>query len=86
MLSQEPSRIKVTVGKNIRVARDARGLSQHDLAVELKCHAMLVSKWERGLHSPSQHNLQALSLVLKRPVSWFYVDHAPNGEPKAAAA
>lgn len=75
MVSQEPSRIKVTVGRNIRVARDLHGFSQHDLAVKLDCHAMLVSKWERGLHSPSQHNLQALSLVLKRPVGWFYTDH-----------
>jgi transcriptional regulator with XRE-family HTH domain len=75
MVSQDPSRIKVTVGRNIRTARDLHNLSQHDLAVRLDCHAMLVSKWERGLHSPSRHNLQALSEALGRPVGWFYTDH-----------
>lgn len=88
MVSQEPSQIKVTIGKNIRSARDTQGLSQMDLAVALECHSMLVSKWERGLHSPSDHNLQRLSSVLGESVAWFYTDHSrePNGDETPVAA
>lgn len=71
----------MTLGRNIRAARDSRGLSQHDLAVKLECHAMLVSKWERGLHAPSEGNLHAIASALGHPVAWFYTDH----QPKAAA-
>lgn len=61
---------------NLRAARKAADLTQHELAVALgRGDAMTVSRWERGEHKPSDESLVALASVLQRPVAWFYVDH-----------
>jgi transcriptional regulator with XRE-family HTH domain len=66
------------IAANIRSARKAAGLTQHALAVKLeRGDAMTVSRWERGYHRPSDANIVACATVLKRPVAWFYTDHAP---------
>lgn len=62
---------------NVRDARKAAGLTQHELAIALgRGDAMTVSRWERGEHKPSDESLLALARVLDRPVAWFYVDHS----------
>lgn len=73
----------MTLACNIRAARKASGLTQHDLAVALgRGDAMTVSRWERGEHRPSDAYLVALAQVLGQDVSWFFVDR----EPEEAAA
>lgn len=62
---------------NLRAARKAAGLTQHELAVALgRGDAMTISRWERAEHKPSDESLVALAAALNRPVAWFYVDHA----------
>ncbi len=36
---------------------------------------MLISKWERGAHRPSDTNLVALAELIGVDVAWFYTEH-----------
>lgn len=78
MTSGASSNLKVIIGQNIKAAREARSMTQRDLAGLLDTDTMLVSKWERGKHSPSDTNLQALSQALGCDVAWFFTDRT-NG-------
>ena len=55
-----------TLSRNIRSARVESGLSQREVAVKLGIDSMMVSKWERGWHRPSDENLRALARLLGR--------------------
>jgi transcriptional regulator with XRE-family HTH domain len=50
-------------------------VATRDLAERLDADPMLVSKWERGEHTPSAKYLSALALVFDRDLGWFYADH-----------
>lgn len=73
MPSQATGHTRTTVAANIRVARDSAGLTQRQLAELLGVDQMLVSKWERGKHSPSRENFEALAEALRRDPAWFYM-------------
>lgn len=75
MTNQAPGNLKATVAGNIRAARDVAGLRQRDLAERLDVDPMLVSKWERGVHTPGAKHFAALALALGQPIAWFYTDH-----------
>jgi DNA-binding XRE family transcriptional regulator len=60
------------VGRNIRLARLAAGLSQRELAELVGCHRHQLSDWERGLHEPSVGNLDRVVAVLGYGASWFF--------------
>lgn len=53
------------VGKNIKKAREAKGLSQEQLAERLNVTRQAVSNWERGKSEPDIETLQRLSDVLE---------------------
>lgn len=53
---------------NIKAAREAKGLSQEELAVKLHAVRQTVSKWERGLSVPDADMLIALSKIFEMPV------------------
>jgi transcriptional regulator with XRE-family HTH domain len=59
------------VGRNIRLARLAAGLSQRELAELVGCHRHPLSNRERGLHEPSVGNLDRVVAVLGYDASWF---------------
>jgi transcriptional regulator with XRE-family HTH domain len=77
MSSQATRQIRHIVGENIRFARDAKGLTQHELAVAIGVgsggHA--TSRWERGAVLPSMSSLERLAEILGRDIHWFYIDH-----------
>jgi transcriptional regulator with XRE-family HTH domain len=77
MSSQGTRQIRHIVGANIRFARDAKGLTQHELAIAIGVgsggHA--TSRWERGAVLPSMASLERLADVLDQDLSWFYIDH-----------
>jgi transcriptional regulator with XRE-family HTH domain len=77
MSSQATRQIRHIVGENIRTARLAAGLTQHQLAVALGAFSggHGVSRWERGLVLPSPATFARLADVLGRGISWFYIDH-----------
>ncbi len=54
----------------IRTIRDRLGLTQPQLAQLLGVHALTVSKWERGILTPSVHQatmLQSFGKAAKKP-------------------
>lgn len=50
--------------ESLKVIRTELGLSQPDLAEEIKCHETLISHWERGSSDPSFLMLVKLKKVL----------------------
>lgn len=54
----------VAVGENIKRAREAKGLSQRELALELGISRVNVSAWERGAYTPRFKNLEPLARIL----------------------
>jgi transcriptional regulator with XRE-family HTH domain len=56
---------KITLGKRIRAAREAAGLSQHQLALRLNITAGAVGQWELGLVAPKQVTLMKLPQILE---------------------
>ena len=55
--------------ENIKAFRQAKGLSQEELAVRLHVVRQTISKWENGLSVPDSDLLIALSQALETPVS-----------------
>jgi transcriptional regulator with XRE-family HTH domain len=76
MSSQATSRPATTLGANIKRARLAAGLTQRQLADRVDVDPMMVSKWERGWHRPSEENLIALTRELGRDMAWLYTERA----------
>jgi transcriptional regulator with XRE-family HTH domain len=56
--------VKRLVGRNIRVARKAKGLSQLALAERSELSADFIGKLERGATSPSIESLKAIATAL----------------------
>jgi transcriptional regulator with XRE-family HTH domain len=75
MASQAGHPIRATVGRNIKAAREERGLTQSALARLLGVESMAVSRWERGRVRPTDANLHALARALRRDPAWFYAEH-----------
>lgn len=64
------------VGRNIKTARLAAGLTQGQLAEKVGATSLMaVSRWENGTHKPADYFLLKLSLVLGHEPAWFYMDH-----------
>jgi transcriptional regulator with XRE-family HTH domain len=49
-----------------RHLRERLGLTQTDLAAELKVDRVTISRWETGTRTPRGRNLQAYAAVLER--------------------
>jgi transcriptional regulator with XRE-family HTH domain len=62
------------IGRQIQAAREAKDLSQNDLARLLpgKVSVNYIFRWEHGYHRPSQAHLEQLATVLDVPVAFFY--------------
>jgi Zn-dependent peptidase ImmA (M78 family)/DNA-binding XRE family transcriptional regulator len=60
-----------TVGERIRIARQAAGLSQGDLAETLERTRASISMWESGERTPALDDLYAVARALDRPVEFF---------------
>ena len=57
------------LNENIKRLRNAKGLSQEELAVKLNVVRQTVSKWEQGLSVPDADLLIKLSEAFETPVS-----------------
>lgn len=51
-------------GRNLKVARKAKGLTQMDLAVKLDTHYLTVGNWERGETEPPIRMKERLAITL----------------------
>lgn len=50
-------------------------MSQTELGRLAEIDPQQISKWERGVHQPSDESLAAIAAALARDITWFYVDH-----------
>ena len=53
------------LGKRIKSTREARGLTQKELAERINTHPLVISYWERGSRTPSLRLFRVLCSVLK---------------------
>ena len=60
------------IPSRITEARESRAMSMEDLAESIGVTRQSVSKYERGIVSPSPEMLQAISFSLKFPTEFFY--------------
>lgn len=60
------------IASRITEAREARAMSMEDLAKNIGVTRQSVSKYERGIVSPSLETLQAISYALGFPTEFFY--------------
>jgi Zn-dependent peptidase ImmA (M78 family)/DNA-binding XRE family transcriptional regulator len=64
-------------GELLVVAREAMGLTQEEVAVEVKISQSILSKYENSLHQPSEEHIARIAECLHSPVSFFYLPDAP---------
>jgi len=65
----------VLLGRNIRACREARGLTQEQLALDAGMKRSYVSELERGLRNPTVRALGRLALALETdPASLLHPD------------
>jgi transcriptional regulator with XRE-family HTH domain len=57
------------VGDRLRIARRSSGLTQKQLAERLEVESITVSRWERGVTSPSLPRLRRIAEITETTVS-----------------
>ena len=72
MKSRGPQSLDKVVGRNVRVHRLAKGMSQTDLANELGITFQQVHKYEKGANRISASRLHRKSEKLQVPVEFFF--------------
>lgn len=72
-----------TIGRNIRDARKAKGLTQEEMAEQLGVSAAYVGKLERGERTVNIEKLAALVPILQVPIETFVQGSVPieSGHP-----
>ncbi len=70
------------LNENIKAVRQAKGLSQEELAIKLNVVRQTVSKWERGLSVPDSEMLIAISEALETPVSILLSETVAENKPE----
>ena len=70
------------IADTIRQAREARGLTQEDLAERLEVSRQAVSKWEVGASVPTPENLKTLGEILEVTFETEEGGEAPPSAPK----
>nr|WP_326126166.1 helix-turn-helix transcriptional regulator [uncultured Oscillibacter sp.] len=72
----------MNIADTIRQSREARGLTQEDLAERLEVSRQAVSKWEVGASVPTPENLKTLSEILEVAFETEEGGEAPPSAPK----
>ena len=65
------------LNKNIKVLREAKGLSQEELAIKLNVVRQTVSKWEKGLSVPDAGMVIQIAEVLDTTVNILLGEEIP---------
>lgn len=66
------------IPSRITEAREARAMSMEDLAKDIGVTRQSISKYERGIISPSPGMIQSISFILDFPVDFFYKNEKEN--------
>lgn len=75
--------IRKLFGVNVREVRQARGLSQEELADEAGIHRTYVSQIERGVINASMTTIDKLAISLRVKPSMFFANWQPPKENSA---
>ena len=75
MTHQATNQLLKVLGPNLRAAREAKELSQHELALMVGSQGFEVGRWEKGKHRPHDATLVALAEALGVTVAWLLTDH-----------
>lgn len=67
--------IDIYVGSRIRFRRNFLGLSQEKLGEQLGITFQQIQKYEKGMNRVGASRLQAISEILKVPISFFFEEH-----------
>lgn len=72
----------MNIADTIRQSREARGLTQEDLAERCGVSRQAVSKWEVGASVPTPENLKTLGEILEVTFETAEGEEAPSPDPK----
>ncbi len=84
-----------TFGDRMAAARDAQGLTQHEVAERLGVNARTIKGWEEDRSEPRSNRMQMLCGILNVSLVWLMTgqglgvrnaDEAPTDESRAQAA
>ncbi len=67
-----PRPVDVHVGGRVKVRRTLIGMSQEELGKHLDLTFQQIQKYENGMNRIAASRLWQFSLVLGRPISWFF--------------
>lgn len=83
-----PDKVDVHVGHRVRVARQARNITQEALAHRLGITFQQVQKYEKGSNRLSASRLHQIALIMNVPITFFFegVDAAGKIDPAATRA
>lgn len=73
---KQPTDVDRYVGMQVRAARRELKLTQDELGQMLGITFQQVQKYERGVNRISSGKLYEIAHVLKRPLEYFYPEHA----------
>ena len=68
---------KIAIGARIAAARNRKGLSQFELAVQLSVTPGAVAQWERGYTMPKMGHFDALPSILDVSREWLLTGDDP---------
>ena len=67
-----PRLVDVHVGGRVKACRTSIGMSQKELGKHLGLTFQQIQKYENGMNRITASKLWVISLVLGRPISWFF--------------
>jgi transcriptional regulator with XRE-family HTH domain len=67
------SNLRVQFGRNLRVLRQQRQLTQEQLASAIDVSVESISNIERGIYAPNFNNLEKLAEVLEVPIATLFL-------------
>ena len=80
----DDARHKQQVGERLRIAREALGLEQRELAAQFEIDHTKLSHWERGRHYPAPAFIARLWERHRIPADWIYLGEV-SGVPHRLA-
>ena len=84
MLQKRAQKIDKVIGRNVRIHRLARKMSQTELGEQLGVSFQQVQKYENGTNRIGASRLQQFSHILQVPVEFFFERSAPHGSDGSA--
>ena len=73
----------MAIGKRLKAARRAAGLTQTDLAAAIGVSQPTVANWEKGGHEPNRANLERVARATGASRGWLAFGQSESGRPGA---